>query len=351
MQVTIHIGTYKTATSAIQWGLARSTHALRRVGAKYAETGLNVALSKHLHLFDHVVDGGYNHDRYLTHKSEDYLSGLQAELEEPGVSHLLISEEELSYPTPEIAKFFAPLADTAAVEIVMVVRRQPEFLESLYLQFLKEPLRQVTDTFEEFLDSEYARYGDFAAALLPWEDIFGQDSITVLDFDELTRGDVVTNFTSRLGLPKGVRGPDHRINPSVTPAAGELLRRIALTTPNFPRMALASLLRQLEPGKGTTLLNQDLVENILGRYREGNIDLAKKYSVNLDREQEFVKKTATQSEIEADALAAAAEVIGVMWRRSRRAAISIQKTAEAQQEALEALRSALKEGDDVRRSQ
>ena len=347
MQVTIHIGTYKTATSAIQWGLARSTKALRRVGAKYADTGLNVNLSKHLHLFDRVVDGGYNNDRHLTHKDEDYLGGLRAELAEPGVSHLLISEEELSYPTPDIARYLAPLAETAAVEIVAVVRRQPEFLESLYLQFLKEPLRQLTDTFDEFLDSEYARYGDFAAVLEPWEETFGQDSMTVIDFDELRKGDVVANFAMQLGLPKGLKAPDHVINPSITPAAGELLRRIAESAPHFPRMALAGMLRQIDAGAGTTLLTPEVTERILDQFRDSNAKLEAKYGVQLDRAGQSSKRPVSVEEIQDEALAAAAEVISVMWRRTKRAANSIQKMSDDQQSALDNIRGLLRSGDDV----
>ena len=347
MQVTIHIGTYKTATSAIQWGLARSTKTLARVGAKYADTGLNVPLSKHLHLFDHIVDGGYNHDRHLAHEGEDYLAGLKAELEEPGVSHLLISEEELSYPTPDIAQYLAPLADTAAVEVVMVVRRQPEFFESLYLQFLKEPLRKLTDTFDEFLESHYAEYGDFASVLEPWAEAFGHESLTVIDFDELRQGDVVANFASQLGLPKGLKAPDHVINPSITPAAGELLRQIAQSTPNFPRMALAGMLRQIEPGNGTTILTPELHDRILDQFRESNTRLAEKYGVNLDRHQEGSRRQVTTSEVEAEALTAASAVIGVMWRRTKRAANSIQKMSDDQQTALDNIRGLLRSGDDV----
>lgn len=347
MQVTIHIGTYKTATSAIQWALARNTKALARVGAKYADSGLNVALSKHLHLFDHVIDGGYNHDRHIAHKDENYLKGLKAELDEPGVSHLLISEEELSYPTPNIAKFLAPLADIADVEVVMVVRRQPEFLESLYLQFLKEPLRQLTDTFDDFLESHYAGYGDFAAVLEPWEETFGAESLTVIDFDELRKGDVVANFASQLGLPRGLRPPDHVINPSISPAAGELLRQIATTAPHFPRMALAGMLRQIDPGTDTTLLTSELNERILDQFRDSNSRLASKYGVKLDRHQESSKRQVTTAEIQAEALEAASEVIAVMWRRTKRAANAIQKMSDDQQTALDNIRGLLRSGDDV----
>lgn len=347
MQVTIHIGTYKTATSAIQYALARSDRALKRVGAKYAESGLNEPLSKHLHLFDRIVDGGYNRQRHLTHKGEDYIGQLMLELQEPGLDHLLISEEELSYPTPAVAQYLAPLKDVADVEVVCVVRRQPEFLESLYLQFLKEPLRDLTDTFEEFVTSEYARYGDFSKVLEPWEEVFGRQSITVMDFEALRDGEVVANFANQVGLPKGLKAPDHNINPSVTPASGELLRLIATTAPQFPRMALASLLRQLEPGKGTTLLSDDLANRILDSFRDSNSTLADSYGVKLDRELESRKTPVTSAELNEQALQAAAEVIGIMWRRSRKAAGAVQKISQEQETALDNIRGLLRSGDDV----
>ena len=347
MQVTIHIGTYKTATSAIQWALARNDRALGRVRAKYAESGLNAPLSKHLHLFDRIIDGGYNRQRHLTHKGEDYIGQLLLEVQEPGVDHLLLSEEELSYPSPAVAQYLSPLQDIANVEIVMVVRRQPEFLESLYLQFLKEPLRELTGTFEEFLESDYARYGDFGAILAMWEDVFGRESITVMDFDDLRNGDVVVNFANQVGLPKGLKGPDHDINPSVTPASAELLRLIAISAPQFPRMALASLLRQIEPGKGSTLVSPELDERILDMFRDGNAHLADSYGVKLDRAGTSTKTFVPADELNKQALDAAAQIIGVMWRRSRKAAGAIQKISSEQESALDSIRGLLKSGDDV----
>lgn len=347
MQVTVHIGAFKTATSAIQFALARSDRVLSRVGAKYAETGLNVPFSKHLHLFDRIVDGGYNRQRHLTHKGEDYIGQLIVEAQEPGLEHLLLSEEELSYPSPAVAQYLAPLQDVADVEIVLVVRRQPEFLESLYLQYLKEPLRQVTDTFEEFLDSDYGKYGDFSSLLEMWEEVFGRESITVMDFDDLRNGDVVVNFANQVGLPKNLRSPDHNINPSITPASGELLRLIAVSTPQFPRMALASLLRQLAPGKGTTLLTPEITENILDRFRDSNARLADSYGIKLDREAELSKRPVTQAELDHQALEAAAQVIGAMWRRSRKAANAVQQISKEQEAALDSIRGLLKAGDDL----
>ena len=347
MRVTIHIGTYKTATSAIQYGLARSDRAMAKVGAKYADTGLNVALSKHLHLFDRIVDGGYNRQRHLTHKGEDYIGGLIKEIEDPAVSHLLISEEELGFPSPVIAQYLAPLADVADVEIVMAVRRQPEFMESLYLQFLKEPLRGVVLTFPEFLESDYASYGDFFAVTEMWESVFGRDALTIVDFDDLRDGDVVTNFAQIVGLPRGLKSPNHDINPSVTPAAGELLRLIGASTPNFPRMALASMLRQLDPAPRTTLATPELSAEIRDKYRSSNQALEEAFGVNLDRDVSPSKRPISQAEVESAALEAAARVIGVMWKRGRGAANAIQRMSENQDAALKAVRGMLHGGDDV----
>lgn len=347
MRVTIHIGTYKTATSAIQYALARSDRALARVGAKYAESGLNVPLSKHLHLFDRIIDGGYNRQRHLAHRGEDYIGGLLAEAQDPAVEHLLISEEELSYPSPGIAQYLAPLQDVADVEIVMAVRRQPEFLESLYLQFLKEPLRSLTDTFDEFLESDYAAYGDFTKVIGMWDEVFGADSITVVDFEDLRNGDVVVNFANMVGLPRGLKSPDHDINPSVTPAAGELLRLIAVNTPQFPRMVLASMLRQIEPGKGTTLITAELAERILDMYRESNGQLNERFGIKLDRATTSTKTPVGRSELDRAALEAAARVIGVVWKRGRSAATAIQQMSKDQELALESVRNMLRSGDDV----
>jgi hypothetical protein len=343
MRITIHIGTYKTATSAIQFALARSERVLARVGAKYAQTGLNVGLSKHLHLFDRIIDGGYNTDRHQTHRGEDYIGGLLEEVRDPAVSHLLISEEELSYPSAAIAQYLAPLRAEADIEIVMVVRRQPEFLESLYLQFLKEPLREVTSTFAEFLQDEaYIPRGDFAALLEPWEEVFGADAIVVADFDDLKRDDVVSGFASLVGLPHNLTRPDHVINPSATPAAAELLRLIGRSEPAFPRMQLASLLQDMDVGRGTTLLTPEVSALVLDTYRDSNRRLADRHGVVLDREAPPGRRPIDEAELEHLALEAAAQIIGVLWQRSRKAAAAIREISGQQNRALGELRNLLR---------
>lgn len=348
MRITIHIGTYKTATSAIQFGLARSPTVLSRVNAKYAESGLNVPLSKHLHLFDRIIDGGYNRQRHVAHRDEPYIEQLIHELEDPAVDHLFISEEELSYPSPAVAEYFAPLRAVADVEVLMVVRRQPEFLESLYLQFIKEPLRSVTATFPEFLaHPDYVSRGDFFGLLEPWRDVFGEDAISVMDFQDLVDGDVVVNFADYVGLPRNLAAPDHLINPSVTPAAGELLRLIGYFNPDFPRMQLAAMLGDIKPGPGTTLLTPDLVASVLDTYRDSNKLLQERYGVDLDRDLPSSKRVLDAAELQHLALEAASQVIGVMWQRSRRAANAIRQISNQEEMALEVLRGLLRSGDDL----
>jgi hypothetical protein len=320
MRVTLHIGTYKTATSAIQFALARGGDVLGPAGVRYAQSGLNKVLSKHLFLFDRIIDAGYNASRHRTHGDKDYIGGLVAECSEPGVEHLVVSEEELSYPSPEIAHYFAPLRDVAEVEVVMVVRSQPAFLESLYLQFLKEPNRALVATFEEFLAMpDYRVKADFVALLEPWDQVFGRDAITVVDFDKLRKGGgVVESFGARIGLPGGLPSPDRLINPSVTPAAGELLRRIALAHPTFPRMQLARHLTQLEPGPGTTLVTPKLRKAITKTYKSSNRILADRYGLRLGA-RPSTRRVLDPAALDALVAEAAVAIIGQTWQRNEQA--------------------------------
>lgn len=316
MRVTVHIGTYKTATSSIQYALRRSTDQLARVGARYADSGLNEGLSKHLALYDHIIDMPANQHRRDEHAEHDYLADLRQELGTPGLRHLIVSEEELSYPDPAVAQFFAQLQDVATVDVVMVVREQARFLESLYLQFLKEPPRQVFGTFDEWLGkSDAMARGDFHGLLRPWVDHLGRDHVKVVDFDELRRGNAITAFARLVGIPTDLDMPLQRINPSVSPAGGEAIRRLAAVESSWPRMATARLLREHEGDDRTTLLTDDRVERIRAKFADSNRRLAEQFGVDLHPTRSSSAVPLDATELGDRAADLMAQVTVHMWRR------------------------------------
>lgn len=346
-KITIHIGTYKTATSSLQYSLARSGAVLADAGAKYASTGLNETLSKHLQIFDRIIDSPYNSARHERQRDVDHLGGLIEEVGEPGVEHLLISEEELSYPTAEIADYFAPLRDEADVQIVMVVRPQAELLESLYLQFMKEPKRQITAPFGDYVQQrETIERGLFDRILDPWSDAFGPDAITVMDFRDLVAEGAITGFARRLGLPTDLVEPPAHLNRSITPAAGELIRRVASERPNFPRMRMAGFLQGLEQNRKSTLVTKDLRKSIERRFRTSNKRLHSLYGVDLTSGSRSRRRPMDQAGLDHAVLQLSVQVFAALWDRNRDVRNRIDEVSNdrddaALAEALDDIKSAL----------
>ena len=346
-KITIHIGTYKTATSSLQHSLARSGAVLADAGVKYASTGLNETLSKHLQIFDRIIDSPYNRTRHERQRTVDYLSGLVDEVREPGVEHLLISEEEFSYPTPEIAQYFAPLRDQADVQVVMVVRPQTELLESLYLQFMKEPKRQITAPFEEYLEErETIERGLFDRILEPWSEAFGHEAIRVMDFRDLVAEGAITGFARRLGLPTDLVEPPAHLNRSITPAAGELIRRVAAERPEFPRMRMAGLLQELEQDRKTTLVTKDLRKSIERRFRRSNKQLNARYGVDLTSGSRSRRRPVDQASLDHAVLQLSTQAFVALWDRNLDARKRIGKLSRGRDdaaltEALDDIKSAL----------
>lgn len=319
MRLTIHIGAFKTATSAAQISLGRGGWRLRRANIAYAQTGRNAGLSKHLHLYDHIVHDEANHERHLEHADIDYFAALRDELVDSRRKRLVVSEEELSRPDPSIARFFAPLQDVADVDIVFVVRAQPEFMESLYLQFMTEPRRRLVATFEDFWsDPQYAAYGDFAGVIAPWADAFGDDAITVLDFDHLRRsGSAVASLFSAIGIPPKI-ATDRQVNTSISPVTAELLRRIAVIDPALTRRRLIALLKERDTTVGATIVDERQRAAIEEHFSGSNRALRARFGVDPSTAEPSRREVLPTDVVEARALCLAAELIDVLWSQGRR---------------------------------
>ncbi len=314
MRLQVHIGTYKTGTTSIQVALSQAADVLEDRAIRYSQVGLNPKFQKHLHLFDHLVDDGTNTPRHAKHRRTRLAAQLRSELIDPNTQMVVLSEEELSYPSSVIPEFFGQFQDLANIEVVMVVRDQPDFLESLYLQWLKEGPRGITGTFEQMCeDSSFLARGDFSVILDRWSDVLGTGAITVLDFDQLRKGDLVENFCEAVGLPP-LLTPDSTTNPTISPAGGELLRRAGRADPDFRRMQF--FINRLEPtdiGRTSSVCSSAVRANLLSHFEASNKRLRVEYGVTLNTSQSKRMPLQTSAELHEQALDLSAEALASLW--------------------------------------
>ena len=298
-QIFVHIGTYKTGTSSIQFALAHSRHKLHKFGIHYMETGLNMRFCKHLPLFDHCHESRYNIKRHRYWSNVDLEGMAKKEILTSKARNYIISEEELSVPDRDIPKKLSFLSELGDVKVVLCVRRQDKFLESLYLQFMKEPGRRLKKSFADFLDDpEFIQRAKFDQIADFWADVFGVENVVVLDFDLVKQDNMlVRNFANLFGVPSDFEFEEVRRNQTISHEMAEIIRRMSVMYPKSRRVHLLNALRQLNipPAKEEYVPLQ--MSSILPRYVESNTRLKERYGVDLLHYTDGVEQTASEKRV------------------------------------------------------
>lgn len=316
--IFVHIGTYKTATSSIQAVLGQDL--LSHVGVHYLSAGRHGDFRKHLRLFDSIVDDSFNFERRKKVSYENIKRNIVNEINGSGDPIFVISEEELSFPSPLVAEKLQFLMELGEVQVLFVVRSQPELLDSLYRQFMKEDGRRIFCEFEEFVDDEVVRRrADFFSTANMWSDVFGIENTKVVDFDRLReKGDAVQAFFDWAGLPYADIPTLRRVNESLSAAEAEAVRQLAKANAETRR---GPIVRFFESNRVELLgssLNQDIYRNIEDRYREANRSLAEKYGVDLlagGGNKEYLDRHEHRLRLKEDALEAVARYSGFLQEK------------------------------------
>ncbi len=199
--LVLHIGLHKTASSYVQGLLAARRDDLLRAGVLYPETGIVDKAST-------GTRGGAGSGQALLSRpgpQKALIAQLSAEIPEE-VSTVLVSSEEFSRaaqkPTPE--RFLARFAAFGQVRVVLVLRRQDDWIESFYKQIVDQYRNFETRPFETFLREDGLPLLDFHTRFEPWRDLVGPENFHVLSYDDLPDGAALCR---RLLTVAGVSGP------------------------------------------------------------------------------------------------------------------------------------------------
>jgi hypothetical protein len=277
--IYLHIGTPKTGTSALQFGLYTAREELRSHGILYPE-GLIASPDdpKHQPLFNAIRSGNSRAlasacDLIRSELSDDLHSVI---LSSEGFYHHILEFHEGSW------RLIQELARCCSLNIIVYLRPQAEYLESLYRQYVKNP-RGVNEsyygsamTIQKLMDRPRVRQNlDYHGSLMQWASVVGNDRILVRRYAP----DVVDDFLSLLGVTLVRTGPRPRRNPSLTREMAELLRSVNATFDNRQRGSLIAEMEKalkLDPGRAdTTILSPAEGRALMDRYRECNRRVAK----------------------------------------------------------------------------
>ncbi len=212
VSITLHIGTHKTGTTTIQRFASKHRRKLRMRGTWYPGLDL-VGAKKHYahhavsHALADVERGGMDREMAERWCAEVRRKSLEFDRvfisAEPMYRHTVgnVSETDASYWDGRRAyvERVAQHLGTEDVEVVVVVRRQDAFAQSLYNEHVK--VTRYRESFEQFVDEKRPLL-DYDRQLGVWSEFF--DKVRAFVFADLieTPG-LVSNFFDAVGIGIG----------------------------------------------------------------------------------------------------------------------------------------------------
>jgi hypothetical protein len=199
--LVIHIGTPKTGTKAVQEYLRVNADALLDQGIRYIRAGRERGR-------------GTSHNdlaRLIRDEADDPVWGrLQDELARSTSRINVISAEGLWLRDPAMLKHHLP--DVGDVQIVVYLRRQDRYLQSLYMQTVASGRAH---SFAEWRENVPDR-GKYLDCVDDWAEAFGDDAIVIRPYERNGVVDTVADFARLIGaeglanVGNGQRNPSAR---------------------------------------------------------------------------------------------------------------------------------------------
>ena len=197
----LHMGLHKTASTYVQGVLSARRDDLLREGVLYPRTG--------------IVEKGSTGTREGAGSGQGLLSrkgrqdALKAQLLEElpaGVPTVLVSSEEFSRarPTPTPQNLLARFRAFGTVKVVLVLRRQDDWIESYYKQIVDQYNNFETRSFRDYLQGTGRTLLDFHTRFTPWRDLVGPENFHVLSYDDLADGAAICRRILEIA---GLSGP------------------------------------------------------------------------------------------------------------------------------------------------
>jgi len=211
--LVLHIGTHKTGTSALQAFFAAHTDELDRHAIHYLRSGRGAG--KAHHELSWAIRGRHGADLSVW-------DTVRAELGANVAGTQVISSEAFWFTEPVAVR--EQLRDIKDLRVVMYLRRQDKYLQSLYKQTVAGGRRI---SFAEWRE-KYRFRGDYFAVVQQWAEAFGKDNLVIRPYERGGKTvDIVIDFLGYLGIDAAEEFEGRkrgRNNPSPRRELMELLR-------------------------------------------------------------------------------------------------------------------------------
>jgi hypothetical protein len=280
MVTYIHIGMPKTGTTFLQRALRQKSQELRAAGVVYPDPliwmGVSSEASSTHHFLAHAIQG--RRRRYTPSADfsllADYVAALKAEIAEGGGTGIVSSEDLAGFKAPEIRKLREHFPENT--KILVYLRRQDAWFDSLYGQFLKVGRKT---TVEQMVEDESRRL-DYAGFLGPWAQAFGTENIAVRVYEGLQGTDLWRDLLLGLDRPEAAAlSPDfERANESLSFELTMFLKALNIYGEQTDmRRMFEGLSRHFPNRPGLKYLTAEQAQALLERHAEGNRAVAETY--------------------------------------------------------------------------
>ena len=297
----IHIGHYKTGTTALQVFLDENSGLLANSGFEYPS--FNFHNSKHsAYAFAILRDVDVDH---LMHGYDDpkpsivMWEELFHHVRNSPFPNTLISSEEFirigEFPEAVIKLAeIAHLATDIDIRIVVYLQEPDAHLRSWYNQLVKMGVR-VPDITAALQNEIEAIHSDYGRALAPWSDVFGAEALLVRRYRKNSDAPeaLLYDFMSVLGVDVDTitLPPQQDLNPHMDARVVELVRLLQNSGLDQARVGAIQMqaLNYLEAQENNSSKNNDCLAEVQSRAQTGIDWLGNCRNSNIDIE-EFRKK-------------------------------------------------------------
>jgi hypothetical protein len=267
----VHIGTHKTGTSALQTFFRMYRDSLEAKGVHYLNAGIGQGRAHHALAWS--IRGMHGRGMGVWDEVRDELAASRAPID-------VISSEALWFTDP--ARVRDELKDVKDLRIVVYLRRQDRYLQSLYKQAVTSGRKNDFASWR----TQMGDRGDFLSVMRRWADAFGRQNMIVRAYErDGARIDVTDDFFEVLGVSIAEEAadraarPQRRFNPSPRRELLALIRAANMTPYEFEHDKFFwSVIRHKAKyvGSGDLLPYEECVALMRG-YEEANRVLAEEF--------------------------------------------------------------------------
>ena len=260
----VHIGTQKTGTSALQGYLSANSEPLARQGIRYIEAGRRWGNhSSHGELAQSVLGRA---DGSVWNEVRRELTASKSRVN-------LISAEGFWFADPATLK--AQLSSISDVRIVVYLRRQDKYLQSLWKQAVTGGRKHDFNLWRERLPHR----GDYFSTVEKWAEQFGAESIIVRPYERNGVVNTIEDFCRIIDARDIPVQPNVGRNPSPRRELLHFIRAFNHLNVNVDRHQLfrALVFKNSEYVRSCDMLSHAEAVALMNLYAEGNQRLIEKY--------------------------------------------------------------------------